>query len=323
MICAKDEYENLKNNLPFILNQDYKDYEVVVVNDASEDETTDLLAELSMKHKHLKIVNIKQDLNFFKGKKFPLSIGIKSAKNDIILLTDADCRPSGNKWISRMQSLFKGNKSIVLGYGAYESRKGVLNKIIRYDTIHIAIQYLSFAMAGLPYMGVGRNLAYRKSLFYANSGFISHYRISSGDDDLFINKVANKKNTTISVHHESHSISSATTSFKKWLMQKKRHVSTARYYKFKHKFMLGCYVITQFFFFFSFILLMVLNQNIIWVLPLFILKLLSQLVLFKNCMNRLNEKNLLLISPLIEVFITILNPILTLSNLIFKRNKWK
>ena len=153
VICAKDEYENLQTNLPLILEQDYKEFEVVVVNDASEDDTAELLTDLSLKYKNLKIVDIKADLNFFKGKKFPLSIGIKSAKNDIILLTDADCKPESKNWISHMQSAFTGDKKIVLSYGAYEKKKGILNKIIRFDTLHIAIQYLSYALAGIPYMG--------------------------------------------------------------------------------------------------------------------------------------------------------------------------
>jgi cellulose synthase/poly-beta-1,6-N-acetylglucosamine synthase-like glycosyltransferase len=241
VICAKNEYYNLKNNLPLILNQDYPDFEVVVVNDASDDETIFLLQDLEREHKRLKVVNITQDLNFFKGKKFPLSLGIKSAKHELLLLTDADCIPSGPNWIKEMAGNFDSKTEIVLGYGPYEKKNNLLNMIIRYETIMTAVQYFSYALAGMPYMGVGRNLAYRKSLFIKHKGFISHYTIKSGDDDLFINMAATGKNTKIEVHPDSYTFSPAKNIFRDWWYQKRRHLSTGKYYKPKHKFVLGVY----------------------------------------------------------------------------------
>lgn len=323
VICAKNEYKNLKKNLPFVLEQDYPDFEVIVVNDASEDDSIFLLKSFSKKYSNLKIVNIQQDLNFFKGKKFPLSIGIKSAKNDIIILTDADCKPASNKWIDKISSNFTDKTEIVLGYGKYESRKGLINKIIRFDTLHIAIQYFSFSLIGQTYMGVGRNLAYRKSLFYKNKGFILHYTISSGDDDLFINNVATKNNSRIEISPESHTISIPKTSFLAWMKQKRRHLSTGRYYKFRHKLLLGVYSITQFLFYLTFIILICLHVNVLIVLLIFALRLLSQLIIFKLCMIKLGEKKILLYSPLFELFFVIINPILAFLNLIIKQNKWR
>ena len=136
----------------------------------------------------------------------------------------------------------------MLGYGAYEKKKGLLNKIIRYDTLRIAIEYFSLALSGFPYMGVGRNLSYRKGLFYDNKGFTSHYRIKSGDDDLFINQAATRHNTRIEISHDSHTLSEPKTSFSAWIKQKKRHLTTGKYYKFKHKFLLGLFALTQFLF---------------------------------------------------------------------------
>jgi len=164
IVCAKNEYHNLVRFLPKLLEQDYPEYEVVVVNDASDDDTFYLLRELADKYPRLKVVNITQNLNFFSGKKFPLSIGIKSAKYELVLLTDADCFPAGPNWIEKMQSAFSGKTEIVLGYGSYAPQPGLLNRLIRFDTLMVAVQYMSNAMIGMPYMGVGRNLAYRKSL---------------------------------------------------------------------------------------------------------------------------------------------------------------
>jgi len=184
VICAKNEYHNLVRFLPLILEQEYAAFEVVVVNDASDDDTFYLLRELSDKYSRLNVVNIHQNLNFFVGKKFPLSIGIRSARYDTVLLTDADCFPAGPHWIDSMQSVFTAKTGIVLGYGAYIAQPGLLNKLIRFDTLHVAMQYMSLALAGLPYMGVGRNLAYHRELFFNSGGFMKHYKITSGDDDL-------------------------------------------------------------------------------------------------------------------------------------------
>jgi cellulose synthase/poly-beta-1,6-N-acetylglucosamine synthase-like glycosyltransferase len=323
VICAKNEYHNLKDNLPPILNQNYPDFEVVVVNDASDDETIFLLQDMEREYKHLKVVNITQDLNFFKGKKFPLSLGIKSAKNELLLLTDADCVPSSPNWIMEMMGNFDSKTEIVLGYGPYEKKNNLLNMIIRYETIMTTIQYFSYALAGMPYMGVGRNLAYRKSLFMKNKGFISHYTIKSGDDDLFINKVATGKNTKIEIIPESHTESPAKNIFRDWWYQKRRHLSTGKYYKPKHKFMLGFYSASLILFYLLFVALLILKFYVYIVLSLFAVRLISKMIIFKKSMQKLNEKKLLLISPLFELFLLGFIPLIMLANLVIKQSKWK
>jgi glycosyltransferase involved in cell wall biosynthesis len=323
VISAKNEYLNLRNNLPIILNQNHPDFEVVVVNDSSDDETLELLEDIAKQENKLKIVNIPQSLNFFTGKKFPLSIGIKSAKNDIIVLTDADCRPVSENWLRKIQSNFQGDKTIVLGYGGYEKRKGFLNKIIQYDTLQIAIQYMSYALLKIPYMGVGRNLAYSKSLFYDNKGFTSHYKIQSGDDDLFINKVANKHNTSIEIDPDTHTLSTPKKSFAEWIRQKRRHIGTGKYYKGKHKFLLGLYSLSRFMFLAFFIFLIASAYNINIILPLFILRLISFLIVYKFCMKKFAVNNLLVISPFLEIFFVIFIPIVVISGILHKKDKWK
>ncbi len=323
VICAKNEYHNLKSNLPAILHQDYPDFEVVVVNDASDDETIFLLQDLEREYKKLKVVNITQDLNFFKGKKFPLSLGIKSAKNELLLLTDADCIPSGPNWIREMAGNYDNKTEIVLGYGPYEKKNNLLNMIIRYETIMTAIQYFSFALLGMPYMGVGRNLSYRKSLFINHKGFISHYTIKSGDDDLFINKASTSKNTRIEIHPDSFMVSAAKNIFRDWWYQKRRHLSTGRYYKAKHRIMLGLYSMSLFLLYLFFAVLLFFRFQVFIVLGIFALRLISQLVVFKKSMQRLHEKKLLLISPLFELFLLGFFPLVVLANLVIKENKWK
>jgi glycosyltransferase involved in cell wall biosynthesis len=324
VVCARNEYENLLTFLPRILEQDYPDFEVVVVNDASDDDTIYLLRDYAEKYPKLKIVNLPENLNSFRGKKFPLSIGIKSAQNEIILLTDADCAPASPEWISRMQSCyFNSTVEVVLGYGAYEDRKGLLNKLIRFDTLRIAMNYLSFALSGIPYMGVGRNLSYRKSLFYKNKGFISHYGIPSGDDDLFINQVANKKNTRIALSKESFTLSSPKTTWAEWLQQKRRHLSTVGEYKFYHKVLLFLYPLSEILFYTCFLFLAVIFYEPLWVLPLFVSRLISSALIYKRVMKRLDETNFWLWIPFFEIFFVFFHSFSFLTKRFNRGKYWK
>ncbi len=324
VISARNEYYNLKQYLPKILTQKYPDFEVVVVNHASNDESQDYLKEMQGIYPHLKIVNIERDLNFFKGKKFPLSMGIKTAKNDILLLTDADCEPASENWISGIvRNYHNENIEVLLGYGPYKKGRGLINKVIRCDTFQVAMQYLSFALAGYPYMGVGRNLSYRRSLFFRNKGFTSHYTIVSGDDDLFINKVAVKKNTAIEISYETFMYSQAKASFGEWITQKLRHLSTGKYYGLKIKTILGLFSFSQLVFYSSLVVLLVL-----WVLPwyllgVFLLRFYSQFVVHKFVLKRLNDSGILLFSLVWEIIHTIILFFITFTSVFRKNRTWK
>ena len=246
IICARDEAENIARNLPGILVQQYRTtHEVIVVNDNSTDETKFLLDEFKKSFKNINPVALTQEAKLIPGKKFPLSMGIKASKYEVVLLTDADCVPASENWIQKMQEAYHDDVQIVLGYGAYHKKPGLLNKLIRFETFHSALQYFSFALAGLPYMGVGRNLSYKKELFFNNKGFSSINQIPGGDDDLFINMVATKKNTAIVTDKEAHTLSEPKKTWNEWQQQKFRHYTTSKYYKGKHKFLLGLYSFTQ------------------------------------------------------------------------------
>jgi poly-beta-1,6-N-acetyl-D-glucosamine synthase len=300
IICARNEAENLENFLPLILTQDYPDYEVIVVNDCSTDDTANILDRFSKKYPHLRISEIKEDKKFSHGKKIAVAIGIKAAKYDRLLFTDSDCKPESNKWIDRMSANFTDKTSIVLGYGGYFKQPGILNKYIRYDTLTIALQYFSFALAGIPYMGVGRNLAYRRSLFYSGNGFSKHFHLASGDDDLFVNEHATKNNTAIEYSHESHTRSVPKDSFEKWLFQKKRHYSTNRLYKFSHKLLLMTEPFSRFIFYSCFIILLFCPGCLQIIVSAFIVRLILQVLVIKKSMIHFNENNLLLISLLFD-----------------------
>jgi len=321
IVCAKNEYDNISKFLTSILEQKYSDFEVILVDDQSQDNSEYVLKELANKYSHLNIVKIEQHIKKRVGKKFALTLGIKAAKNDYLVLTDADCMPSSNNWLSRMVSSFN-NKEIVLGYGGYRKKKGLLNLIIRFDTFNIALQYLSFALAGHTYMGVGRNLAYTRATFFNNKGFASHILLPSGDDDLFIQEVATKDNIAIETHNESHTISEPKETWKEWIFQRRRHITTSQKYSLKFKFLLALWPLSQLLFLTTSFILLTYKVSFYVVLPLFIFRLFLFYILYYYSMRKLKSLDLLIWFPILEVIHIILQVIFVLLNFKNKPKGW-
>ena len=302
IICARDEDENIARNLPGVLVQQYAStHEVVVVNDNSVDDSKYILQELKKTFKFLNVIELTQEAKLISGKKYPLSIGIKEAKHEIVLLTDADCVPSSEYWLQKMQAAYYNGVEVVLGYGGYHKRPGILNKLIRFETFHSALQYLSYALAGVPYMGVGRNLSYKRDIFFRNKGFSFINHIPSGDDDLFINKVATKKNTAVVLEPEAITLSNPKITFSGWMKQKKRHYTTAKYYKAKHKFLLGLYTSTQFLFY-PLLIASTLLSDWRMVLGILGIKLLLQGFIYFKVMKKMNESDLWPLFILLDIW---------------------
>ncbi len=315
IICAKNEEMNLERFLPLILEQDHPNFEVVVVNDGSTDQTEDLLLRLSMQYKQLRYTSIPTNDKLMRGKKLALTIGLKSARFEHVLLTDADCYPVSNQWLSRMTSNLEDEKRIVLGYGGYEQRKGVLNYLIRYETVFTAIQYLSYAIKGHPFMGVGRNLAYHKSLFFENKGFARHYHLLSGDDDLFVNENATASNTIVELNPEAHTRSLPKTTFAAWIKQKKRHISAGSHYRQNSRISLAIEWLSRVVLYVILLWLCIASPWVWPVLSLFGVLLLSKLVVFKMGMRCLDEKHLLLPSLLFDPVMPLIMGIIWLTGL--------
>jgi cellulose synthase/poly-beta-1,6-N-acetylglucosamine synthase-like glycosyltransferase len=322
IICARSESALLVENLPNIFSQDYPEFEVVVVNDRSWDDTEDILKAFGIMNSNLHAIHIAESSHEYYGKKMALTLGIKGAKHDIVVLTDADCRPSGNQWLKEIVSRMKPQDEIVLGYSPYQKRKGFLNKLIRFDTLLGGVNYLSFAHAGIPYMGVGRNLCYRKDVFFRVSGFKKHYHIASGDDDLLINETATKKNTKIVMTPASQVISIPKEDFTSWRRQKKRHFTTAPFYKLKHKLLLSLWPASFWILLIATAGMIFLNKYLLIILIAWIIRLLLQLVIFNRLMKSLGDQDLLVWVPLLELILFILHPIIYLSNRFVKADKW-
>ena len=231
VLAAHNERENLANYLQALLTQDWPEYEVIVVDDGSEDDTRQVVESYMVQDPRLHMTFVPYGARVGSTKKLALTLAAKAAKYDYLLLTDADCVPESNQWIRSMMAGFDESKDIVLGFSPYFEDKGHVNRLVRYDTLFNGLHYLGAALCGHPYMGVGRNLAYRKSLFFESGGFTHLMNNKAGDDDLFVNHVATKENTAVVLNRESYIWSLPKKTMKEWWQQKRRHISVSPQYK--------------------------------------------------------------------------------------------
>jgi cellulose synthase/poly-beta-1,6-N-acetylglucosamine synthase-like glycosyltransferase len=319
IICAHNEADNLNKNLRRFLNQNYRSYEVLLVDHKSTDTTKNILAYLQSEFSHLRVVECDDPGT---GKKIALAKGIEQSKNDILLLSDADCAPASEFWLQRMVAGLDKEPGIALGFSPYSTLPGPLNKFIRYEACYTAIQYMSFALSRLPYMGVGRNLAYRKELFRMAGGFQKHSHYASGDDDLFINEVAANSKVVIRLHPDSFVFSTPKTTLKSYIAQKSRHFSTGKLYKLHHKFFLAVLTMSHFLHFFGG-LYIILKISIIFAIVGYAVRISVVMMIGSRILNRFQQRSLIPWLPVFDVlfvfFYMMFSPV-TLMNI--NAQKW-
>jgi len=322
IVCAKNESKNLPILIPKLIDQHYNNFEIVLINDCSTDNTLEIITHFQKTHQNIAVVNVKENEHFWGNKKYALTLGIKAAKYEHLVFIDADCVPASNNWLKSMSCKFSDKKQIVLGYGAYlKINKSFLNKIIRFETLLTAIQYFSFAEIGLPYMGVGRNLAYTKKLFYKVNGFAKHINIKSGDDDLFINEVATKKNTVCNYNSEGFTYSEPKKNFKLWIQQKRRHIETSNYYKLYQKYILGIFYSSQLLFWIVAIYLIAIDINLL-IITLIIFRFCITYLILGIAAKKLKENDLIFFIPVYELFLISIQFYLFIRNKISKPTHW-
>ncbi|WP_317040575.1 glycosyltransferase [Pedobacter psychrophilus] len=324
IICARNEAVNLQKYLPFILEQNHPNFEVVVVNDCSYDNSEDVLKVFTEKYKHLKIVKIEEHPRFKTAKKFAATLGIKAALNEIILFTDADCKPESENWIIEMTAHYQNEKTeIVLGYSPYFKHKGLLNGLIRYETFQTALNYFSYALNGMPYMGVGRNLSYKKSLFFKNKGFASHMHIPSGDDDLFVNENSNPSNTVIEVSKESQVWSEPKLTWGSYWKQKTRHLGAGKAYKAQDKKNLTFQTGSAIGFYLFLVLCLIFKIELLVVAIVFFIRFFAQIFVYYKALKKLRNKDLIwwfiILDPFYYIYLTSIN----ITGVFRKKTVWK
>lgn len=322
IISARNESDNLYENLPYILEQDYPNFEVIVVNHQSVDDSTTILNAYEQRYLNLRTIEVEKNRHLKPGKKLPLTIGIKGAKYEHLVFTDADCRPNSNKWLKNIANNFNSEKKIVLGYGPYIKRKTFLNKIIRFDTAWIAMNYFSMALRKLPYMGVGRNLAYTKEVFNSVNGFKSHYALASGDDDLFIQESATKNNYKINLNPDAFCFSEGSETWDKWYLQKSRHFTTSEKYDVFKKALLGIYPLSMLILMISFVILLFNINFTLMTLSIFIFVTSVKWIIQGRCFSKLHEKSLIWYLPLYDIGYAFLMPVLYYTTDKKELKKW-
>ena len=328
IICARDEADNLRKNLPLFMEQTYENYEIIVVNDGSLDDTELLLTNLKDVYPRLRSTFVPYGATNVSTKKLALTLGIKAAKYDWVLLTDADCIPDGNNWIARMARNFQQGTEFVLGYAPYTQKKSVLNKLITYDTLFNGLQYLGFALLGSPYMGVGRNMAYHKNVFFRNKGFASTLHLRSGDDDLIVNQYANAFNTKVELSSEGTTWSEPKTTVRDWLYQKKRHLSVSSFYKSASKFKLSIEPVFRGIFYLSLIALLILGNPItkICVALLYLVRLLWQVLIINKASRHFGGRNYFMSIIVFDIYLPLLSLFMMTFGRMGKKSKrivWK
>ncbi|MCG8582238.1 MAG: glycosyltransferase [Bacteroidales bacterium] len=324
IICAKNEAENLKTFLPSVCQQKHQQFEVIVVNDCSTDDTEMVLAQLKTEFNNLYYTSIPLSKQHYQGKKLALTIGIKAANYEHLIFTDADCRPASKDWLTEISNQFNDEKQIVVGHGRYEKKKGFFNLFLRYETFFNTVQYMGFALRKKPFMAVGRNMAYTKSLFEKSDVFKHYLNIASGDDDLFMRRCATKQNTTIHTCYNSQTISVAPKNFNEWITRKSRHLTTAPLYKFGIK----TWLITE-----------AMTRQIFWILTLcslffptfvpiaaglFISRLLVLHIVLAKAANKMGENKLYWATILFDFITPVVIACVWFNNFISaKKKKWK
>lgn len=307
IIFAKNESENIRKYLPGILEQDYPKFEVIVINDGSTDESEDTLSALEEKYSHLYHTFTPDTTRYVSRKKLALTLGIKASKYDWLVFTDANCQASSRNWLKLMARNFTPTTDIVLGYSDYEPSKKWFHKKVAFDNLFSAMRYLGYALMRKPYMGIGRNMAYRKEMFFKNKGFSSHLNLQKGDDDLFINEIATRNNTRVETSTDSIMRMQPIEYRKQWKEEKVSYMATSQYYHGIQKYMLGFETLSRLLFYATGIVLIVLGiLSCQWILLgsaclIYLFRFIMQAVIINKTAKDFGEKRYYFTLPIFDI----------------------
>lgn len=324
VICAKNEAENLLHYLKVVLIQHYPKFEVIVVNDQSDDNTGKVVEDYITRNPNLRLINIKKDIEKpLSGKKFPLKVGIEAASYDIIVTTDADCKPQNPQWLKHLVMEFMSDTNFVLGFSPFTRASGFLNKLIRYDNTLSAMEYLSFVLAGMPYKGVGRNMAFRKNTYASWEGYPKKTNKILAGDDLFINAIAKRSNTEIALNKESFIYTQPKTTWGEWLTQKTRHAKAFLHYKFHHQILLFLLSLTTLLFYLFPIAFFFQPEQVLFAAIAGTIVYATRLITHIIVSKKLNNEDLSYFIIFLDLAHILIMPILFFKIITTKEDKWK
>ena len=325
IISARNESENLQKYLPYVLEQDYPEFEVIVINDGSTDESEDVLSAFEEKYTNLYHTFTPDGARYISRKKLAVTLGIKASKHNWLVFTDADCRPASNDWLKLMARNFSPRTDIVLGYSAYEQEKGWFQRKVAFSNLFMSMRYLGFALIDKPYMGIGRNMAYRKELFFKNKGFSSHLNLQRGDDDLFINEAATPFNTRVETSPNAVIRMEPAYNFKSWKEEKVSYLATSHYYHGLQRYWLGFETTSRLLFIAATIAAIVVGAiNMQWIVLgvavlAYILRYVMQAIIINQTAADFGEKKYYLTLPLFDI----IQPLDVLNFKLFRKIRGK
>lgn len=322
IVCAHDEEQNLRELIPLLLRQDHPQFEIIIVEDRCNDGTFDFLREITQQHEHVRMVRVMNKPDHIQGKKFGLTLGIKAARFDWLVFTDADCRPSSNQWLRLMTSSYNDKTQIVLGFSPYEKGRSWLNAFIRFESLLTGIVYLAFAKLGKPYMGVGRNLGYTKSLFLGSKGFHDHQEVVGGDDDLFVNRLATASNTVAVTGADAITVSKPKERWRDFFHQKLRHLSVGKFYKTSDKILLSLFSTSWMFTWFLLPGVFTAPNNL-FLLSIFLTRWVVLCILMFRGSRQLGGRIEIWKIPVLDIIFVFYYLVTGLRALVVKRVKWK
>ena len=316
VIAVKNGNDRLSQNLESIITQDYPIFEIIIVDDHSDPDERVKLEEMAKRVEKIFLIDNQEK----PGKKQALSLGVLKANHPLMLCTDADCRPSTPGWIKSMVACSEGNK-MVLGYSPYSQTNSLLNLFLRFETLMTAIQYFSWAMAGRPYMGVGRNMMYPKELFMKMNPYKYHHEIPYGDDDLLVQQAAERAKIEVNLDAASFVYSDPPTSWRSFLKQKHRHLSAAHHYNRKLWWQPGLYGIA-FILHWMIIPFLILTTGLNWIFLMFLAGLLIRSGVYAKWTEKLGQKDTIKWYPLLEIGYAFYLGGMGLYTLFVKKKTW-
>ncbi|MDP5105709.1 MAG: glycosyltransferase [Polaribacter sp.] len=322
IILVKNQGENIRNLLPLIIEQTHSNFEIVLIDNASSDETSDIIESFAEKHSNIKIVTVENNEAFWASKKYALTLGIKASKYDHLLFTDADCHPVSKDWITEMSRNYTSKKAIILGYKKYKKENTFLNLFIRFENLTTAIKCFGFSKRNLSYMAFNGNYAYNKATFFKVNGFINHMKINFGEANLFIRDASTKENTTICLSENSFIETDAPTSFSKWFADKKDVDSIKKDYKFKHRFLLNGFTFTKVLFY-ALAITLLFTYSYTLTLSVIAFYFITNYIIIGLSAKKLNEPQIIFFVPFLEIGLLLFQISIFIVNLKSKPNHWK
>jgi cellulose synthase/poly-beta-1,6-N-acetylglucosamine synthase-like glycosyltransferase len=322
IIASRNAKAQLEKHLPQWLAQDYPNFEVIVANDRSTDDTPLFLIEQQQIHPKLKVVSLDADFVKMGGKKLALTLAIKKAQYQHFLFTDVDCIPSSDQWLKHMSTQFSREKQIILGVSPLKTGKGFLAALIQHENLLTALHYLGLSAAGKPYMGVGRNLAYTRAAYDGVNGFSSHHHLPAGDDDLFVQEAANATNTAQCINPEAFTYSDGPTTWKSYWKQKKRHMWIGKSYQPGVKQLLAIHPMAQLFFWIGIILWFLLGSQWLWPVIALTIKLTPEWIVYHQKGKLLQMHKSIPLYPIYNLFESFWYVIVGINAFFSKRIQW-